>query len=107
MDGHGKNDLPAPDAPGIEHAHRVTAPAEHVEVGGAGGPAAARYAQLLSEDVLVVVARGGQAPGVILGAPDEHVQAQAGRGDALGVDTGSLQLLLVDDLRVVVAELRA
>jgi len=50
---------------------------------------------------------GGETPGVVTRAPNEDVEAETGHGRALSVDPGRLEVLLVDDLRVVVAELRA
>ena len=59
---------------------------EQVVVGVAGRRRAVRLAELLGEDVADVVAGRGQAPRVVLRAPDQDVHRQAGHRRALGLD---------------------
>ena len=91
---------------GVE-AHELAAVAvEHVVLRGPRRLRAVRLAELLRVHVPDVVAGRGQAPGVVLGPADQDVHREAGHGRALGLDPGAVQVDLLDDLRVVVAELR-
>ncbi|GBD45732.1 hypothetical protein HRbin41_00547 [bacterium HR41] len=50
--------------------------------------------------------RRREAPRIVAGAADQHVETETSGRDALGVDARPAQLLLVDDLGIEVAELR-
>src|SRR4029077_2411325 len=91
----------------VEAGHGDALAVEDVVRRGARGRRVVGFAELFRIDVPHVVSRRGEAPRVVRGASDEDVHRQAGHGGALRVDARSVQVDLLDDLRVVVAELRA
>ena len=62
-------------------------------------------AQLLDEDVAHVVSGRREAPRVVRRAPDQDVHRETGHRGALCRVPGPVEIQLLDDLRVVVAEL--
>ena len=71
------------------------------------GRRAVGLAQLLREGVDDVLAGRGRRPGEVLAAAEQHVRADAGEGGAVGVDVGAVEVLLDQDLRHEVGDLRA
>ena len=82
----------------LQHLDRQALPAEAV---------VRRVAQRHREGVDDVLAGGGGAPGVVAAVAELDVEVHAREGDALGVDARAVEVLLHEDLRGEVGDLRA
>src|SRR6185503_17811359 len=94
------------ERPGVEGVEGTTLPVEDVVGRIPRRRRVVGFAELFRIDVADVVSCGGQAPRVVRRASDEDVHREAGDGRALRVDAGSVEIDLLHDLRVEVAELR-
>ena len=90
----------------VELDKRAALSVEHVVVGLAGRRRPVGLAQLLGEHVPNVVTRRREAPRVVRRTADQHVHGETRDRDPLRVDAGPVEIHLLHDLGVVVAELR-
>src|SRR5579884_2588784 len=96
---------------GVEHLLALeegnTTSAIQVVVGGARGGRTVWVAQALGEQGLLLRPGGGGAPSEIFAVSQQDVLGDPREGRALGIDPAAVEVLLEQDLRRVVVNLRA